>query len=97
MKKDLKCITQVLSVGFSNVLSTFFQAILLTRLLTIEDRGHVQLFIVNTTIFSSFFISGAGNTIAYCVRDGKKKRICSHFGYIVIIFINRACRKIFIK
>ncbi|MDK9456002.1 hypothetical protein QNH88_27605, partial [Klebsiella pneumoniae] len=45
----------------------------------IEDRGHVQLFIVSTTIFSSFFISGAGNTIAYCVRDGKKK------GYVAIL------------
>ncbi|VUC77838.1 polysaccharide biosynthesis protein [Raoultella terrigena] len=79
MGKDLKNISQVLGVGFGNVLFTFFQAILLTRLLSIDDRGHVQLFIVSSTIFSSFFISGAGNTIAFCIRNGKKK------GYVAVL------------
>ncbi|EPL8208817.1 TPA: lipopolysaccharide biosynthesis protein [Raoultella ornithinolytica] len=79
MHKDLKSISQVLGVGFGNVLFSFFQAILLTRLLSIDDRGHVQLFIVSSTIFSSFFISGAGNTIAFCIRNGKKK------GYVAIL------------
>lgn len=90
MKKDLKSITQVLSVGFSNVLLTFFQAILLTRLLTIEDCGHVQLFIVSTTIFCLFSFQ-AQETQLRIVSEMGRKRICSHFGYIIIIFINRAC------
>lgn len=93
MGKDLKNISQVLGVGFGNVLFTFFQAILLTRLLSIDDRGHVQLFIVSSTIFSSFFISGAGNTIAFCIRNGKKKGYVAILATLSVILLVGLCLK----
>ncbi|ERK09460.1 hypothetical protein L579_1243 [Pantoea sp. AS-PWVM4] len=87
MIEQIRSILKILSASFGSVVVSFLQAVLMTRLLNVDDRGIVQLFIVTTTIFSSFFISGAGNTIAFCIRNNQKKGYEKLLGLLTSILL----------